>query len=1203
MSFREIPYNYTSAGDEQIVKQLFGNLVWKALENLREQRVTGRSAKLLMRFIGDLFILHRNPYLMQELIDSPKRRSEHFKAAKSDLGAVEAGAQGNKRLLVVLRHCREALDRLEGEVTSAAARRDKVRRTLEAVVGGGNVCFDPFTLVSHATDATDWRLHLPLAVAFPHEETQVAPLLEAIASLGLKAIPRGAGTGLTGGAVPLAMDCVMVNTERLDRIRGIREAQVDDGKGHRRPIQVFEAEAGLVTDDAIRFCAKEGLVFATDPTSSWACTLGGNLAENAGGKTAVLWGTAVDNVLSWRMAMPGGKVLRVERAEHPMRKILPGDKVEFTITDEKDGKPLKTISLLGSDIRKPGLWKDVTRKTLKGLPGFQKEGTDGVITSAVFVLHKAYEHQATACLEFYGGDFDEAGRVIWDLSREFVNEGAETLLALEHFDAEYVRAIEYRRKAARPEDPVAVLLIDLVGHTEEQLAKGRARLEKVRRPYANTELFFAANAAEATEFWKDRKKLAAIAKRTNAFKLNEDTVLPLDRLAEFARYVDFVNTEEQRFNQLQFTVAAAESVAKDAGQEGQGFLEPKIPTAKRLCEETAKALKTASKNDLRQETYLRALREDLSRLFAGYAEVAQDLDRLYQEVRSRLIVIATHMHAGDGNVHVNIPVFSNDRDMMRRAAATADATMEKVKELGGVVSGEHGIGLTKLHHLERSERDSLAAYRGEVDPDGVMNPGKLSDPGIVDLVFTPSFNLLELEARILQHGSLEKLADMISKCVRCGKCKPNCCVFYPKRGMFYHPRNKNLAVAALIEALLYEVQRFHNTEFRSLKHLGEVADQCTLCHKCLAPCPVSIDTGKVSVLEREILAARGFKRTAPATRLSLGYLASRSRLYNPLFRSSVLVLGSWGQRMAHQVARLLPLPEAWRGTMPLAMIQNPMTPVPTRAMGAHLPKCGAKQALCFTPEIPNGRTVFYFPGCGSERMFSDIGLASLYLLAKTGTRVVIPPPYLCCGYPLHANAKTKVHDRLVLADTILFSQIREMFAYLDFDSVVVSCGTCREALEGMGAPDIFGAPLADISRFALENGLPAPPKTTYLYHQPCHDSLKEKAGQVLGKAGSKVVMVPHCCSEAGTLSLSRPDISGKMSERKGEALQAAMRWPGSPRCVVTNCPSCVQGLGRQSSALGLKVRHLAVELAEKTGGKGWREEARKILSKAEVVNF
>ncbi|HQP21214.1 MAG TPA: hypothetical protein PLG07_12975, partial [Phenylobacterium sp.] len=71
--------------------------------------------------------------------------------------------------------------------------------------------------VTEPPGPTDWRLHLPLAVAFPHEESQVAPLLEAIASLGLKAIPRGAGTGLTGGAVPLAMDCVMVNTERLDR--------------------------------------------------------------------------------------------------------------------------------------------------------------------------------------------------------------------------------------------------------------------------------------------------------------------------------------------------------------------------------------------------------------------------------------------------------------------------------------------------------------------------------------------------------------------------------------------------------------------------------------------------------------------------------------------------------------------------------------------------------------------------------------------------------------------------------------------------------------------------------------------------------------------------------------------------------------------------------------------------------------------------
>jgi hypothetical protein len=107
-------------------------------------------------------------------------------------------------------------------------------------------------------------------------------------------------------------------------------------------------------------------------------------------------------------------------------------------------------------------------------------------------------------------------------------------------------------------------------------------------------------------------------------------------------------------------------------------------------------------------------------------------------------------------------------------------------------------------------------------------------------------------------------------------------------------------------------------------------------------------------------------------------------------------------------------------------------------------------------------------------MFSTSVWAALYILMKSGVRVVLPPASLCCGFPLHANAKVKVHDRIVLADTILFSQIREMFSYLDFDAVVVSCGTCREALLEMGADPIFQAPLYDVSRFALENGLPTP---------------------------------------------------------------------------------------------------------------------------------
>lgn len=209
-----------------------------------------------------------------------------------------------------------------------------------------------------------------------------------------------------------------------------------------------------------------------------------------------------------------------------------------------------------------------------------------------------------------------------------------------------------------------------------------------------------------------------------------------------------------------------------------------------------------------------------------------------------------------------------------------------------MVSGEHGIGITKMKFLDRQLIDELSVYRRQIDPRGVMNPGKLVDPDIVDKVFTPSFNLLELEARILQHrGSLETLASKISKCIRCGKCKADCCVFYPGSTIFFHPRNKNLAIGSLIEALLYDMQRSHFPRFNQLKNLEEIADHCTLCGKCLKPCPVDIDTAQVSILEREILSERGYKHWPLPTRMSLHFLKTRNRLYNSLFRKAVVELG------------------------------------------------------------------------------------------------------------------------------------------------------------------------------------------------------------------------------------------------------------------------------------------------------------------------
>ena len=1208
-TYREIPYNFTSADDKLIISLLFGAEVWEDLEELLSQRITGRSSRLMMRFMGDLFILRRNPFLFQELIDSTRRRQRFFTTAAEDLSVIEAaaglGRVGGDRRAKVLRLvalCRRRLAELKQEIHDAPAQRERLMKRLAPIIGRDNVRFDPFTLISHATDATDWRLFLPLAVLRPEREEQVSELLEACTELGLKVIPRGGGTGLTGGSVPVQSGCVMINTEKLT---GIDPIAWDDfahlGEGAKVP--VLRVEAGVVTGDAMAQATRHNLVFATDPTSAWASTIGGNIAENAGGKTAVLWGTAIDNILSYRIAMPGQGLLTVRRVNHPMRKILPDDEVRFEVLD-RHGRLLREVRLAGTEIRKKGLWKDITNKALNGLPGFQKEGCDGVITSGRFVLHQAYEKKMTFCLEFYGEDMDEASRVIVEISDAFANNGEEALMALEHFDEEYIRAIKYKFKAARSEQPKAVLLIDMVGHSSAQVLRGRDRLVALLAPYGNTELFIAQDEDEAARFWRDRKRLGAIAARTNAFKLNEDIVLPLPALAEFARFVDARNIDEDIHNKMEVIEAIVGYLQTAEPIEDPDWLEAKIPKANELCRATLDQLQLRRREAVRQGVDIRNLLADLLQLLSGYSRVSSDIEAIHSRVRARRIVIATHMHAGDGNIHVNIPVFSNDREMMKRAEKTAEDIMTKAVELGGVVSGEHGIGITKMKFLDERRLDELRRYRREVDPRGVMNPGMLSDPGIIDKVYTPSFNLLELEAKLLQYGELAKLSAMISKCIRCGKCMGVCCVYHPGSNLFFHPRNKNMVIGSLIEALLYDMQRSHLPRFNQLKNLEEIADHCTMCRKCLAPCPVDIDTAEVSLLEREILCDLGYKHTAPATLLSLYYLKIRNRTFNHIFRKGVVQWGSAAQAVAAKAYRKAPPLLAEAGWRFLHALASPMQQPSPTSLEALLPPYSEREALMFTPAETPLKTVFYFPGCGSERLYADIGAAAIYCLVKSGIRVIIPPLHQCCGFPAKVNARKKMAAISALRDTIILSQIREMLGHIAFDGFVVSCGTCREALHEMGCDEIFDCPIVDAAQFVLDHTpLPSGEKRreTVLYHTPCHDSLDGMGKALLGRLFTAVTAVPDCCSEAGTLAVSRPDIADAMRRRKRHSLEKAMLGEEATT-VATNCPSCLSGLGRNRD-LGIVPQHLAVLLARHLGGEEWRSEFASLAARGERVTF
>jgi len=433
---------------------------------------------------------------------------------------------------------------------------------------------------------------------------------------------------------------------------------------------------------------------------------------------------------------------------------------------------------------------------------------------------------------------------------------------------------------------------------------------------------------------------------------------------------------------------------------------------------------------------------------------------------------------------------------------------------------------------------------------------------------------------------------------------PDCCVYHPGSNIFFHPRNKNMVIGSLIEALLYDMQRSHLPRFNQLKNLEEIADHCTMCGKCLKPCPVDIDTAEVSLLEREILSDLSYKHTAPATRLSLLYLQNRNRTINGLFRKAVLEWGSSLQRLGVKALQKAP-PALLEKKWPiLDILKSPMSKPSARDLSSMLLQCTEREALMFKPEGEVRKTVFYFPGCGSERLYADIGMAAIYLLLKNNIRVILPPPNLCCGFPAKANAKKKMAGRISLRDTIILSQIRDMLGHMVFDAFLISCGTCRESLQEMGCAEIFNCALSDVSQFVLENSsrkYSNKKSAPLLYHTPCHDSFDGEGAHLLSRLYTTVAKVPNCCSEAGTLAISRPDIAHAMLQRKRQSIETARSGEG-PAIIATNCPSCLSGLGRNGD-LNIIPQHMAVLLAEALGGQNWQKEFIELVQTAEKVTF
>ncbi|MBC7938727.1 MAG: (Fe-S)-binding protein, partial [Chitinophagaceae bacterium] len=248
--------------------------------------------------------------------------------------------------------------------------------------------------------------------------------------------------------------------------------------------------------------------------------------------------------------------------------------------------------------------------------------------------------------------------------------------------------------------------------------------------------------------------------------------------------------------------------------------------------------------------------------------------------------------------------------------------------------------------------------------------------------------------------------------------------------------------------------------------------------------------------------------------------------------------------------------------------------------------------------------VFYFPGCGSERLFSQVGLATQAMLWRAGVQTVLPPGYLCCGYPQRGSGQFDKADKIITDNRVLFHRVANTLNYLDIKTVVVSCGTCYDQLQGYQFEDIFpGCRIVDIHEFLLEKGITlAAHDGAYLYHDPCHSPMKLQDPMKTVKAlvGPAVIKNERCCGESGTLGVTRPDISTQVrfrkeeELRKGEAALRELRPTASANLkILTSCPSCLQGLKRFEGDLQnglLEADYIVVEMARLLLGASWLED-------------
>ncbi len=323
---------------------------------------------------------------------------------------------------------------------------------------------------------------LPQAVIFPRNVEQISAVLRIADQYRIPVVPRGAGSGLTGGAVPVSGGLVMA----MEHMNRIIEIDADN--------RLAIVEPNVITAELHQAVEKIGLFYPPDPASMTFSTIGGNIAENAGGMRAVKYGVTKDYVMGLEVVLPGGRIIHT-----------------------------------GSKCIKDVVGYDLTRLFVGS------EGTLGVITKAILKLLPRPESKQTLTATFTS--LALAGRTIIDVFKQGVIPAT-----LEFLDQTCLEAVEKNLRLGLPPEAKVMLLIEVDGRPDE-INRGARQITNLCRANQALAVNIAENEQEQTELWRARRAVHASLQTVRTHWVEEDISVPMARLVEMLEKLERIGRE------------------------------------------------------------------------------------------------------------------------------------------------------------------------------------------------------------------------------------------------------------------------------------------------------------------------------------------------------------------------------------------------------------------------------------------------------------------------------------------------------------------------------------------------------------------------------------------------------------------------------------------------------------------------------------